>query len=261
MKKALFAALLALGSAIAVQAVIPTNDLVLGFRNDGSGAGVGTTSNIVVDLGSISNFVSGGSFYTPGTTVSTGINLASLNFASTFGSGFLTDAGLQYGVVGTNGNTTTTRTLYVSADATPSSLNGTANSTPWLVRSATSQSTQAAKFLTAYSNNNAGSATVTATSSSTSWTALETPAVIAFGQFDTGLFETQITGQADLYQMTPSAGTGTNGVYLGTFSIAGNGDVNFTAAIPEPSTYAAILGAVALAVAAYRRRKEVSMAA
>ena len=66
--------------------------------------------------------------------------------------------------------------------------------------------------------------------------------------------------------MNPQAGgPGVNspGVYLGTFSLASNGNFSFTAAltaVPEPSTYAALLGLGTLAIVAIRRRRQAAVA-
>jgi hypothetical protein len=79
--------------------------------------------------------------------------------------------------------------------------------------------------------------------------------------------ETTGAGTAQLWLLTSqtpgtSGKSGSNegpftGAYdIGTFSLSSSGELTFTA-IPEPSTYAAILGALTLGVAAYRRRRSV----
>lgn len=62
----------------------------------------------------------------------------------------------------------------------------------------------------------------------------------------------------DLYQLVPNGSvTKTDGTDLGYFTLANDGVLTFTAtAIPEPSTYAAILGAAAMGFVMIRRRKE-----
>lgn len=71
----------------------------------------------------------------------------------------------------------------------------------------------------------------------------------------------------DLYRATPTLNasgwqdinnidgvTARQGYYLGTITLSGNGDVNFTA-VPEPSTYALMTLGGALLLYGYRRRK------
>jgi hypothetical protein len=265
MKKLLLTALLTLGVAATGYSAGTAGDLILGFRDDGSDGGSGTT-NTTIDLGSITAFTSGGTFYDPAVTVSTGINLTTDGLATTYGASYLSDSGLFFGIVGTNGTSPSTRGLYVTADADGSPLNGTQFSTPtsaWNVASATSQSTQAGKFTTLETNNVGGfnGVSTSLTSISTSWSAVEAiTANQAFGKYPVSVFENAApSGSAlDLFAMIPQAGSGTPGVFLGTFSIDSSGNLDYTAAgvaIPEPSTYAAILGAVVLAVAIYRRRQ------
>ena len=58
---------------------------------------------------------------------------------------------------------------------------------------------------------------------------------------------------ADLYLIKANVDTATT--FQGTLAVFGNGDVTFTvAAIPEPSTYAMILGALTIGFVALRRR-------
>jgi hypothetical protein len=58
----------------------------------------------------------------------------------------------------------------------------------------------------------------------------------------------------NLYELTPGGGAGT---LLGTFNLSSTG-LTFTGftAIPEPSTYAALLGVATLGFVAIRRRKQ-----
>jgi hypothetical protein len=59
----------------------------------------------------------------------------------------------------------------------------------------------------------------------------------------------------DLYQATGAAGS-VSEQFLGTLALTTGGEVFFTA-VPEPSTYAMILGAAALGFVMMRRRKQV----
>jgi hypothetical protein len=81
--------------------------------------------------------------------------------------------------------------------------------------------------------------------------------------------ETTGSGTAALWLLTSTvAGTGSgkgatnegplaSALELGTFNLSANGELTFTAftAIPEPSTYAAILGALTIGFVAIRRRR------
>jgi hypothetical protein len=78
-------------------------------------------------------------------------------------------------------------------------------------------------------------------------------------------------GSADLYvlaSLTPGSVSGRTTItqspllpsYLGTFDLSSTGELSFTAAgsaIPEPSTYAMVLGAAALGFVMMRRRQQV----
>lgn len=264
MKKTLLTALLTLGVAGSSFAAGSNGDLILGFRDDGSDGG-SSANNITFDLGNVSLYEA----FAAGVTTDTGFNVGT-TLASTYGAGYQTDTGLFWGVVGASGNTTSTRDLWVSAAATGSQLNGTnlqsdgitPTSTAWDIRSATGQSSQASKFLTLYSNQATNPFSV-GTGVSTSWSFLESSTSAAFGAYTKSLFEASSANGnvADLYEMNPQSngpGVGNPGVFLGSFSITSGGELDFTAAgsaIPEPSTYAAILGAAVLAVALIRRRQ------
>lgn len=249
MKKALLASLLAAGLVSSAFAGV-AGDLVMGFRDTATATG----TNVTFDLGNFSNYSAGGTFASGG-TVDTGINVSTL-LGSTYGNSFASDSSLFWGVVGTNGNGPTQKTLFVSAAAT-----SPGSSSPYLSRTANSQGSQASIFATLETNTTAAGVTAL-TTSATSWSHLETSA-LAFGAYQASAFESiSGAGLADLYVNAPTNSTGVNGTYLGTFSIsATNGDVLFTtAAIPEPSVYAAILGAATLGFAALRRRKQALLA-
>ncbi len=62
--------------------------------------------------------------------------------------------------------------------------------------------------------------------------------------------------------MSAPANANNPGNFLGTFAIFGNGNVTFTAAgalasIPEPTTYAAILGMAVLGFVMLRRKQAI----
>jgi len=260
MNKYTLAALLSLAIARLASAQVQT-DLILGFRDNGTDSGT-TTDNLTVDLGSFTNFESGSSasYYVPGTTESTGVNIGSL-LSSTFGSGYATDTGLLFGIVGADslGNT------FMSAAATGSSLNGTAHSTAWPVGDTTHLANPYSKFQTVQSHDGTGSlggTDVVATTVTTSWSSVEQLTASKVwngpnpGYLATTFEQTVPNAASDLYflQATDNGGSGT-AKFLGTFSITSGGVIDFTAAsaIPEPSTYAAILGLLAVGFVLIRR--------
>jgi len=257
MKKSILASILAVG-LVSVASAAPTGDLILGFRDTVNNP----TTNAQFDLGSVSLFSTGGTYATGG-TVDTGINAGSL-LSSTYGSGYASDNALLWGVVGTNGQATGQRVLYVSAAATGAT--GAPSSAAWPVASKTSQATQAASFISVAGTTTTGGSNTIGTGTANSWSNKEGTSSVAFGAYNTALFEAKSgSGFADLYVLDPQTtgpGVGSPGAWLGTFSIsAANGDVLFTtAAIPEPSTYAAILGVATLGFAALRRRKQALVA-
>jgi hypothetical protein len=265
MNKYLLTGLLSLGvagSALAQTAV--TGDLILGFKDNGSDGGTNPSENVTFDIGQYTAYQASGAFATGG-TVDTGINVGTL-LSSTYGSGWATDTGLLYGVAGANNNNpgAGNRTLFISANATGSAINGVADSTAW--NTASSQSSTASKMIsliTGQGSNGFNQGGLVVTGGATSWTTVMGPtAGKAFSVYadnnpgSAGNFEQTVLGNAsDLYQLNQVATS--PGSFLGTFSIGSNGDLDFTAiAIPEPSTYAAILGAIVLGVAAIRRRKQ-----
>lgn len=253
MKKILVAALLAVGFAGSAFAQAVNGDLIMGFRDDGSDGGTGTSSNLTINLGLFNQFEAGGAFYSPGVAVNTGINLTTDGVGTLYGGSYLTDTGLLWGVVGTN--TGSNNELFVTA-AAPGGIAG--SSTPWLDRSNTSQSSQHSIFATFVAQQGSNPVLIASTSTSTSWSFKEGTSSVAFGAYNKSLFEASSTNGdvADLYDLPTT--TGVPGVLLGSFSLDSSGNVDFTAAgaaIPEPSTYAAILGAAVLAVAIYRRRQ------
>jgi hypothetical protein len=237
-------------------------DLILGFRDDGSDGGTGITTNTTIDLGNYGMYEPGGSFYDPGVTESLGINLTTDGLAITYGANYLTDTGLYFGVVATNGTGSSLSTLFVSAAATGGTP-GVPNSTAWTIRSASLQTTQAGKFeVLEFANTPGFNGVMRASSSnnSNSWTEVEGNSNgLSFGAFTTTLFEETAPGGSaiDFYEMNPQSngpGVGNPGVFLGTFSISSSGNLDFTAAaIPEPPAVAAILAGAAFGFILWRR--------
>lgn len=267
MKKFIVAALLAVGVSGSAFAA-GSNDLILGFRATG---GVGSSQNLQVDLGSFSMYKG----QAAGTTVTitnllTGSAFGSNTISAIYGSSWNTRADVLWGVAGTviNGQTgpggEVGRSLYAAAIATGSLLDGTATSIGYNRASALTQGTPSAKIGGLYGAFGVNTVIAPQTSDLNSWSIQygNTPAPFGYGTFPQVKFDnnTAISGSyvaSDLYEMLPGTGAGT---YLGTVGIFSNGDVTFTAAgtaaVPEPSTYAAIIGAAVLGFVALRRRNQ-----
>ncbi|MDD5260538.1 MAG: PEP-CTERM sorting domain-containing protein [Methylacidiphilales bacterium] len=249
-------------------------DLLLGFRATG---GSSVTTDYVIDLGVFTQFTAGG-VYVTGSPVNISIggitngSGVAADLSAQYGSDWYTNTttGLLWGVAGTQksiGNgTSTANTLFVSA-AEPS--NGT-QSTPWNRASTLSQGGPAGKMTTgtgqggvyatgsATANDTAG--TFQSTSTTNSW-AYQMPG--GGGTTATSAYSTYSgTGGAgleavvsntsanvlDLYRLNTGSGPGS---LLGTLTLGSNGTVAFDA-VPEPSTYAMLVGGV-LALVVLRR--------
>ncbi len=271
-KTLLAAALITLGAGVvpasAVTITAGLNDLVLGFYATG---GTGATTNVEVNLGNVSQFY--------GVTGSVGLSgFKTADVVSAYGSNWFNRTDLFWGVVGTTGSAVGT-TINSSSIAAKTLWGGRAEltlglqSTPWNRGSTFAQQGPANTIATLYSGAigslngaTAGTSTTAALIDSTlngSWSKQEGTNASAFGYFNPkSLFDNSTPGNGgvvtDLYELQPGSGAGT---YLGSFSLNASGlsysgDVGSaaTAAIPEPSTYAAIVGALALGFVALRRR-------
>ena len=273
--KILLAALLALsGGALTVPAVTitaGTNDLILGFYATG---GTGAATNLEVDLGSVSQFYNvSGTLALPGLSVS--------DLSATYGANWFNRTDLFWGVVGTTGaatgttiggNTIAAKTLWGGRAESTLGL----QSTPWSAGSTFAQQGPANTIATMYTGalGSLNGATATANSATAalidntlagSWSKQEGSTASAFGFFNPkSLFDNGTPGNGgvvtDLYELQPGSGAGS---YVGSFALNANG-LAFSgsaagagaAAVPEPSTYAALMGVAALGVAAIRRRKK-----
>ncbi|MEI6860994.1 MAG: PEP-CTERM sorting domain-containing protein [Verrucomicrobiota bacterium] len=269
MKTKYLLALLALaGSAISTQATtvsVGLNDLVLGFRATG---GTGATTNLEINLGNVSNF-----YGVSGQVTLTGLNVADLS--STFGASWNTRSDLLWGVIGTTGNAagTTAGGNAIAAStlwASKSESTLTLQSTPWTQANVSAQQGPANTISTLYNGATASLNGATATGNSAtaallsnsvngSWSRQE--GTVAFGFFTRSQFENNTNFgsssivASDLYQVQPTGGPA---VYVGTFALNNNGTLvfgNSPNAVPEPSSYAAIFGAVVLGFVALRRRR------
>jgi hypothetical protein len=266
-----YTALLALAtSAHAITAA--KDDLVLGFSASG---GTGAAVNLEVDLGNVAQF-----YNTSGTLTLTGLKNADL--VSTYGSNWDTRVDLTWGVVGTTGaavgttvlgNTIASKTLWGTEAETTLGL----QSTGWNRGTTNNQQGSANTIATLYNGGlgsltnasatgNSATAAVISNSLAGSWT-LQEGGISAFGYFNPkSSFEngTNISSgswaASDLYELQPANGTPL-AVYLGTFALSSDGVLTYgdsysvATAVPEPSTYAVILGAVTLGFVALRRHQ------
>jgi hypothetical protein len=230
-----------------------TGDLILSFQvNDG--VAPGATSNLEVDLGSYTTFLS---------LAGTGQTLA-LNVGGSLGTGGLSVADLT-STYGNSWNTRTDLTFDVAGTrGTPSRESFVTDPTS----AAKESSNNGLSFIGGEYNNGGG----TASTHSTSATIIPTTTAGSFtyqvtnnGGFalgnDFGLtYNTQdgVTGLENtlsLYDLKSHAGTSTLGTELGVFELLNSGVLTYTAtgAIPEPSTYA-LMGVAALVLLVARRR-------
>jgi hypothetical protein len=240
------------------------NDLLIGFSD-------GTTS-LEVDLGNINQFTGANGLGIAGTLSLGNVSSALL---STYGSDL---SGVSWGIAGTSltavapTNTQPAKTSWISAAwGTSAGTLGTQNSTAWGSYSTSSQgnaNTAIAKLYTGMQQATVGqtlnSTTVKLTGTSNTFLGGVTTAA-AFSIYNpVSTFLNGVTNYAagktysasDLYAIVPS-NKGSN-VFMGTFALSSAGALSFTGsatAVPEPSTYAAILGAAGLGLVLLRRRK------
>jgi hypothetical protein len=269
MKKIIISALL-MASLSGVAHAASSADILLGFRAAG---GTGATTNLEVDLGSISTLKSVVGTVTLTNLLSTGPDGAN-GINSIYGSSWATRSDLFWGSTGTvfgsaGPDGELVKTVFGTAQAPSSTLDGTSTTTPWTEFSSTGASAPSAQIQQLYNQFGVfgtvvGSSYQTANNTTGSWSVQEPGGgAIAFKAFNPeSTFEntTNITGAfvaSDLYELDPGH-VGSPSTFLGTLSIFANGNVDFSTpvAIPEPSVYAAILGAACLGFVAIRRRKQ-----
>ncbi len=222
-------------------------DLVLGFRNAAAG------SDIVFDIGQFTSYEG----VAPGTYQIGGFNTTEL--ASVFANAF-TVAGTQWTVFGATGSA---NALSKPDDSLWVTSNGalTRSNTQGSLSSAFDTTLNGA--LTTSSFGGASDANVLGAAGSPPGPklfSLLSSSNNYSGAFGSAVESTTVGSTSlKLWELTPGTGAGT---LLGTFNLDSTG-LTFTSfqAIPEPSTYAAILGVATLGFAAIRRRKQAQLLA
>jgi hypothetical protein len=265
------AAVLISGLAVSAKAQQTANfgDLVLGFVPNGS-LSSGTTTNVEIDLGNAASFLTAG----PGTY---SIGNLGTDLSSTYGSGWASST-LSFGVVGgvsTSSQVTGAPAKAVWASQTEASGTYPANSL--LTGSNTTTISHVGGMYSGLTGSFGGSGTTVLSDLSSqtdavnginlqgftvgnsvggSWSVEQGSNAFVAPNATTGFLTVVDSGNSsDLLEMTNGAGS--SSVDLGYFTLASNGALTFTV-IPEPSTYAAILGAISIGFAMVRRRNRVS---
>jgi len=269
MKKLIITGLIAAALSGAAFAAETSSDLILGFR---AFQGTGSGNNLQIDLGSADSIVAAAN--SAGGTATLGNLVTGATFGNTgantidtiYGSSWNTRSDVLWAVVGST--TSGSDPLgYAKSTLWGSSIANGSASSPWTPNTASSQNAGTSKIGVLYANMT-GTFQNKLTSVTGAWSKQELPGSgsLGFGWFNpyTTQLEntTNITGSyvsSDLYSISPTdTGTGL-ATLLGTIDITGTGAVTFTLApIPEPSTYAMILGVFALGFVMLRRRQQVT---
>ena len=245
-------------------------DLILGFSN------AGASKDLVVDLGPASNYYTASTAAMLGATGSTNAwsgapFTAPLTGGTTYTVNAFNTADLTT-VYGASANSTSTFWSVVGGNGNDGgALASTPDSTIWV--SAPSPVELSASVLSQQGLSNkldgitnslfGGSIAGLSADAYTPGTKSFTQA-LGFGNnfnyFASGpvVGNTSATSSLNLFELQPTVSGTAAGVDLGTFTLSSSG-LTFTAAsaIPEPSTYAMILGAAALGFVMMRRRQQI----
>ena len=251
-------------------------DLLLGFRATG---GTGANNNIIVNLGTASQFTN----LAPGQSIVLDTEIGNLKaeLDAYFSANWQTRVEMLWSVSGVQkaaGNGFVSNTMFATNAQTGTLQLGLQNSTAWTRPNAFGAGTPALK-IQAFGERfklGDGDGTPTGSVESTnsavtliqqanginSYTSFmpngaNTTGATAFAYFGgaagiEGNFGTGTGGVIlDFYTVAPGSGAA---AYEGTFSIDNNANVTFTAAVPEPSSIAALLAGFAV-LGGIRRRK------
>jgi hypothetical protein len=246
-------------------------DLVVGFEQSG------TATDYELDLGSMASYV--GLSSPTDINLNGDLSLATINSLFNGGNpGALANGTVLWGAVATVGGTGTTLngvsegadTAWVGqlggtttglADTNVAAPGSTYHDKTALSGASGRQSSIVNLYPLLSGSNTANQ---TAASSQQSWSSYSTASSNGFSSpldAGTGINITSGYAYLNLYQYGAGS-TSTPGAYIGSLSLGSNGSLDFTnyiptaAAIPEPSTYAAILGVASLGVVLIRRRKQ-----
>jgi len=238
-------ALVAVASiAVSAQAAVAGfNDLVIGFQT------TGVANDVLIDLGSYTQYTAPG-VYTIGNYNSA--------LTSAFGD-WKNDANIQWGAVATNSTVDKFLATTPWADATAGvAALGTAGQTSGVGiygqsalggPSTSIQAVYTAINTATSSNYTQGVALTASNSAALSWTKKAPFQLTKADLLNPNISNGDAFTASDLYLIQPSV----QGSLVGTFAVASTGDITFTV-IPEPSTYAIILGALTIGFVALRRR-------
>lgn len=247
---------LVLSSLPAKALVYSTGDILVGFR---ATAGDGTQFAYLVNLGSYNQFTGNVSFELTALSAGIGADLTAI-----YGDGWNTSADVSWSVFG---GRTTGNTLYSSRQRDDVSI----PSTPWEgkangARGGTLANINSAGIAYAQNGTNGGgsytpvnlSAGIQPASYGQGYVSQLTTGVDDFGSTSgwsniEGTFANGTAGSILDFYVTNSAAAATR---LGSFSINDNGVLTFTAAVPEPSTYALLAIAGTAFLVFLRRQKQ-----
>jgi len=255
--KMLSAAALFLAAAFSLQAqTVSSNDIIVGIR--GSSA-----TNLEIKAGSLSTLAS----YTSETLIGNfNSSLSSAIGANWATATTLSGGGASWGAGGSSGASTLVFASSLWDTSTAGTLGTANNLNQWNTLASVGAANTAFNSLFTGFNGVAATATgdgnskTISASNTNSWSTKGGTSTSAFGTFNpnnngfSGIVgNTLASGQTysaiDLYSVGPNSST-----FLGTFALYQNGNLTFTA-VPEPSTYAAILGVMTLGVVMIRRRR------
>lgn len=222
-------------------------DVILGFRTAATG-----DNDLIINLG---DFKTSSGFLTGGLLGNFGSALA-----SEFGANWNTRSDLYWGVAA--GNTSGTRSVIFG------NVNGAGYSS-MTSANVSNAAIPVGNLYTASGTLSAGQSMTMLDSLSTSWTFLRSGQADGSGDAVFGVPTTKVSNSlfeqtADFASITDKStvlmGVTGSGAWIsgGSLSFSSNGDVSFSAtAVPEPSTYG-LMGAGALAAAAYVRRRRMA---
>ena len=261
MKHLIIAAGVAILGTVSIHAAgVPTvdGDLAIGFRN--------SSTDVIINLGHFDT-INASALAAPDRTY-TFESIGSILSSSAFGATWSTVTGpsaVKWGVVVNYGTLDSLGTTIVSTRWVKAGTLGVQNTVPVItgggVRTSDSgldtATTGIGKVYNALRDvkSTDGRSMTISSSTNNSWTKGESSLVTSpsvFGDFSRASFEQTASNAfltADLYQYQK----GVDALYLGSIALSNTGDLTFTA-VPEPSTYAMILGALTLGFVAVRRR-------